>query len=73
MDDEIRVTVIATGFDSAPKPEPAHKAAPAQQPGLYTAAAEKAAQPQPQAAADPAAPKGDKDPFDDIFKIFNSK
>ena len=77
MDDEIRVTVIATGFDSAPKPEqPARQAAPAQQQGLYTAATEKAAQPQQpqmQAAADPSAQKPEKDPFDDIFKIFNSK
>ena len=73
MDDEIRVTVIATGFDSAPKTEPAKKAAaPAQEQGLFTAASEKAAQPQA-APTDPAAPKSDKDPFDDIFKIFNSK
>lgn len=73
MDDEIRVTVIATGFDSLPKTEKPKKNASAQEQGLYTAATEKAAQPQPAAPADPAAPKSDKDPFDDIFKIFNSK
>lgn len=69
MDDEIRVTVIATGFDSAPKSEPKRKPAPEREQGLYTAASEKAAQPTEQ----PQAPKSDKDPFDDIFKIFNSK
>ena len=74
MDDEIRVTVIATGFDSAPKQETVRRTAPAPEQGLYTAAAEKAAQPaDASASADPNAPKSDKDPFDDIFKIFNSK
>ena len=74
MDDEIRVTVIATGFDSAPKQETARRTAPAPEQGLYTAAAEKAAQPaDASASVDPNAPKSEKDPFDDIFKIFNSK
>ena len=74
MDDEIRVTVIATGFDSAPKQETVRRTAPAPEQGLYTAAAEKAAQPaDASASADPNAPKSEKDPFDDIFKIFNSK
>lgn len=87
MDDEIRVTVIATGFDdgpvkkaaeTAPAVEPAVKAEPkAEAPvsqGLFTAAAEKAAaekQPEPEKIPDPAAE--DEDPFDSIFKIFNSK
>ena len=92
MDDEIRVTVIATGFDdgtlaasagtteksaSAFAPvRPAVNKAPSQ--GLFTGAAEKAA-----AAAAPAAPAApaaeekpaapEEDPFDSIFKIFNTK
>lgn len=87
MDDEIRVTVIATGFDdgpvkkaaeTAPAAEPSVKAEPkAEAPvsqGLFTAAAEKAAaekQPEPEKIPDPAAEE--EDPFDSIFKIFNSK
>lgn len=87
MDDEIRVTVIATGFDDGPvkkaadftaAAEPAPKAEPRTETpvsqGLYTAAAEKAAaekQPEPEKVPAPAAE--DEDPFDSIFKIFNSK
>lgn len=76
MDDEIRVTVIATGFDDgAPTKkmkEAEQKAAAEKNQGLYTAASEKAAE---QAAPAPAAPEKPKeeDPFDSIFKIFNSK
>ena len=92
MDDEIRVTVIATGFDDGTLAAPAGNAeknasafapvrpavnkAPSQ--GLFTGAAEKAA-----AAAAPAAPAAptaeekpaasEEDPFDSIFKIFNTK
>ena len=78
MEDEIRVTVIATGFDDGVAAAPADVASgketkaesiPAQSEdgrGLYTAAAEKA-------AAAKAQPAGETDPFDDIFKIFNSK
>jgi len=64
MDDEIRVTVIATRFDEKPS-SGAPKA------GLFTEAAEKAV---PAAAdgADSGVPAKD-DPFDEIFKIFNSK
>lgn len=66
MDDEIRVTVIATGFDertitASGKPE--KKASG----GLYSDAAEK--KPEPAVAA----AKDEEDPFDTIFKIFNSK
>ena len=79
LDDEIRVIVIATGFETGrpETPEEAAKqqAAPAQ--GMYTAA-------QQQAAAAPAAPaqqeqqpaapaSNDDDPYDTIFKIFNSR
>ena len=87
LDDEIRVSVIATGFDEPGKAQAEQTAAPAQTPaaGLYTAAstAAKAAAPAaptapvtpaPTAApaADAAAP-AEEDPFDSIFKIFNSK
>lgn len=77
MQDEIRVTVIATGFEEGPtfrQPEatPAQVAPAPQKPqGLFTAATEK------KAAADtapaPATADAEEDPFDSIFKIFNSK
>ena len=77
MQDEIRVTVIATGFEKGPtfkQPEaaPAQAAPAPQKPqGLFTAATEK------KAAADtapaPATADTEEDPFDSIFKIFNSK
>ena len=78
MDDEIRVTVIATRFDDKPngspvtsvekKSEPERKSAPAAAP-----ASESAVAPAPEAKTEekPAAPE--EDPFDTIFKIFNSK
>jgi cell division protein FtsZ len=99
MQDEIRVTVIATGFEEKPaeaeKPaelKPAPVAAPAPAPinpgrpvrppvkpagkpaGLFSGASEKAAA----AAAVPppleeSAPAAVEDPFDSIFKIFNTK
>ena len=80
MEDQIRVTVIATGFEDSPgaAAAPAEKAAdaPAQtkQENLFTAATEMAAE-----AAAPVAPEAeqkpaaDEDPFDSIFRIFNSK
>ena len=87
MQDEIRVTVIATGFEESPAG--AEKAA-AQQPvrpvsakpqGLFTGAAEKAAAASavpPPIAEEPEAPAPApeapaEDPFDSIFKIFNTK
>ena len=88
MDDEIRVTVIATRFDETPVH--AFKTEETKRSGLYSEAAEKkeaetsrkAAQ-QAQAAEsvpDPVVPEQPEkqpekaaDPFDDIFKIFNSK
>ena len=82
LQDEIRVTVIATGFEEKPAEKAAEKpaAAPAAKPqGLFSGAAEKAAAvsavPPPiggesaPAAAEPAG----EDPFDSIFKIFNTK
>lgn len=72
LEDEIRVIVIATGFDSAPgqsavKSE--EKPAEGTQ-GLFSAAAEMAETAKTETAA---APSSDEDPFDSIFKIFNSK
>ena len=102
LEDEIRVTVIATGFEdaslaaAAPAAAPAPSftpvrpsaSAPAATPvrpqGLFTGAAEKAAAtpvvpvapvtpvvPVAPAAEAPAA--AEEDPFDSIFKIFNTK
>lgn len=75
MQDEIRVTVIATGFEDAPAAQAAEAAAPVvkEKPqGLFTGAAEKAA-----AAAVPEMTESTEappeDPFDSIFKIFNTK
>ena len=84
MQDEIRVTVIATGFDenkeTAEIPA-AQTVRPVSRPqGLFTSASEKASAasavppplendpPMEVPASDPA-----EDPFDRIFKIFNSK
>jgi len=81
MQDEIRVTVIATGFDDSGSAETVSAAAarPAARPqGLFTSAAEKASS--VAAVPPPLAPEPEKtpeeaaeDPFDSIFKIFNSK
>ena len=98
LEDEIRVTVIATGFEDASVAaaapaapaanpftpvRPAAPAAPAARPqGLFTGAAEKAAAATPVvpvAPVVPAAPAAEapaaaeEDPFDSIFKIFNTK
>ncbi len=98
LEDEIRVTVIATGFEDgsavseatpavAPAPvtplqtpayTPVRPAAPTRerQQGLFSGAAEKptapAAAPVP-APQQPKAPAKEEDPFDSIFKIFNTK
>ena len=85
LEDEIRVTVIATGFEDGSVNSSSTQSAAAAQPvtpqrsqGLFTGAAEKAAASQPVAqpaaqstAAQPAA--SEEDPFDSIFKIFNTK
>ena len=83
MQDEIRVTVIATGFEqnmgstsnasAAAAAAPVRPAPVREKQGLFTGASEKAA-----AAAAPAAPAEQEapaaeDPFDSIFKLFNSK
>ena len=76
MQDEIRVTVIATGFEEAPTAKQsaqpaAKKAEPVfEKQGMYTAASEKAAE---KKAEEPTAKApGEEDPFDSIFKIFNA-
>ena len=90
LDDEIRVTVIATGFEDPAKVEEAapavqQQSAPRAQSGFYTAATDlrasapaapvQTAAPAPAAPAAPAqtAAPAEEDPFDSIFKIFNSK
>lgn len=76
MDDQIRVTVIATGFEDSPSAAdkaaaPAAEAEPAKKEELFSAASEKAAQTStPQTESKP---EVEDDPFDGIFKIFNSK
>ena len=100
LEDEIRVTVIATGFEdssvSAAAPAPAAAATPftpvrpaapvapaaARPQGLFSGAAEKAAAATPVVPVVPVAPAteapaaaapAEEDPFDSIFKIFNTK
>lgn len=72
LEDQIRVTVIATGFEEAAEPAvkaPALESKPVEKAsGLFTAAS--AAQKEAEPVAASAAPE---DPFDSIFKIFNSK
>lgn len=73
MDDEIRVTVIATGFDDTPVVKaPEAKTAKLQE-ELFSAAAKKATEEEQPAASAPASEPEEEDPFDSIFKIFNSK
>ncbi len=86
LQDEIRVTVIATGFEEHAAAETAEaKAASAAAPvvnssvpkpaGLFSGAAEKAASAAavPPPIVDDSAASESEDPFDSIFKIFNSK
>jgi len=95
MQDEIRVTVIATGFDEKAAPAaaaPVTRTAAGREKGagLFTGAAEKAAtaaaapapvspippimDEAPVAAPAPSAPAApEEDPFESIFKIFNTK
>ena len=74
LEDEIRVIVIATGFEQGrpDTPEEGAKEQPAPSQGLYSAAQQQAAAPAKD-AAEPAKPAGDEDPYDTIFKIFNSR
>ena len=75
MEDQIRVTVIATGFEEPAvekKAAPAVEAKPVSGSGLFSAGA---AQREAEPVAAPASPvsDGNEDPFDSIFKIFNTK
>lgn len=90
MDDEIRVTVIATGFDDKKSPSTQENNTRTEyysgnnrRGGLYTGAKEMADRggsnampseqpPAQQPAPEPSEPQ-EEDPFDSIFKIFNSK
>lgn len=76
MDDEIRVTVIATGFDDGPVQRAAdvkRDREPERTHGLFSAASEMAGTNTNRMQVQPEAPKKEEDPFDSIFKIFNSK
>jgi len=73
LDDEIRVTVIATGFDEGEKTEtaPAAKPAEASQSPLSPPAVQ---EPTPlDTADDPKPQEQEDDPFADIFKIFQKR
>ena len=71
MDDEIRVTVIATRFEDKPAAFKTATATERSAPvGLFTEAVEKKEAQEPKPAPEPAQ---EEDPFDTIFKIFNSK
>ncbi len=79
MEDEIRVIVIATGFDqdspTVKAVNTAHASAPAPAPveerreNLFSQATERAESQKEEAPVETA----EEDPFDSIFKIFNSK
>ena len=70
MDDEIRVTVIATGFDKVPEQLPKVPPIQAGAAGQQSAAAE----PMPLKEEDvPKPEEPEDDPFEDIFKIFNKR
>jgi len=62
FEDEMRVTVIATGFDT----KPGEESAPTAKPGAFSAASERAAVTAPKVA-----PVEDPNDIDEIFKIFN--
>jgi len=68
LDDEIRVTVIATRFDETPVASKAEEPA-----GLFTSAAERVS-PAAETAVKPQenAPK-EKDPFEEIYQMFNNR
>ena len=81
MDDQIRVTVIATGFEDRPSDSGTisvemklseEEQTQTKQENLFTAASEMAAE-AAAPVAEPPKPATEEDPFDSIFRIFNSK
>ena len=82
MQDEIRVTVIATGFEESAAPAPKQSVFKSSVPKSEPAAPiipelskqNQPAKPAPKVAQEqPTEPGSAEDPFDSIFKIFNSK
>ena len=72
LDDEIRVTVIATGFDKAPGALDFNKdKKPAEQSGESAAAGLAPLDFDKEKAEEEAKHEDEPDPIDDIFKIFN--
>ena len=72
LDDEIRVTVIATGFDEAPDEKKAADK-PAAKTEAQPAAPSGVQEPTPLDVADDPKPVQEDDPFADIFKIFQKR
>ena len=75
MDDEIRVTVIATGFDQK-EPEPVSAAAPAREADKPEPVLPEGKVAEPTVldiADDPKPEEPEDDPFADIFKIFQKR
>lgn len=70
MDDEIRVTVIATGFDDGPvtKAKDVKEREPSAPQGLFECGLRNGGR-----SASTGRAEKEEDPFDSIFKIFNSK
>ena len=69
LDDEIRVTVIATGFEKAPGQLPNKMAEEPEEAGEEVPAG-----PEPLGEEDVPKPEvPEDDPFEDIFKIFNKR
>ena len=77
LEDEIRVIVIATGFEDGRPANPDNASKSTASEGLYSAAQQRSAsEPAPAAPAAPEQPaqsNPDEDPYDTIFKIFNSR
>ena len=81
LEDELRVTVIATGFGEVENPVPGQEAAPEEakapqavkedKPDCVPAGVGSVMPPKPLSSAAAEAPE--PDPFDDIFRIFNKK
>ncbi len=70
LDDEIRVTVIATGFDEVVKPSGPEAG---RLPSEGKAAKGGVQEPAPLDAADDPIPQPEEDPYTDIFKIFQKR